>query len=197
MAKTPNPLVKELYDNLKQRNVSVPEFSDLTGIPKDRIYKWKQQGTTLKTQDEQRVRAWLSGEITDIYPKNVPHGNNGKEAPLKPEAQKEGENLMQILANLSESHKNLTAAHKEVAESNNKLADNEKMILARMPIANDGPETISNVLATIVGLQEFVTELAAEVKKTSVDEAAAGLGIKMVNAKKSLGKKGNAFGAGK
>lgn len=43
-------------ENLK---ISVPAFSLETGIPKDRIYKWKQQGTSPKSEDERKILSWI------------------------------------------------------------------------------------------------------------------------------------------
>src|SRR5574341_1338374 len=60
-----HPLVKTLFDELKKRKVSVPDFSDGIDIPKDRIYKWKQQGTAPKDDDANKIREWLK---LDIYP---------------------------------------------------------------------------------------------------------------------------------
>lgn len=57
-----NPLVKSLFEEINNRNSSVPEFSRETGISSGRIYKWKQEGTTPKEDDAKLIRAWLKKE---------------------------------------------------------------------------------------------------------------------------------------
>lgn len=55
-------LVEKLFAELKRRRVSVPDLEHITGIPRDRIYKWKQQGSRPKTEDEATIKAWLNDE---------------------------------------------------------------------------------------------------------------------------------------
>lgn len=61
-----NPLVVKLYEKLAKENIKIPEFARMTGIPKDRIYKWKQEGTSPKSGDEATIRAYLESESPDI-----------------------------------------------------------------------------------------------------------------------------------
>lgn len=61
-----NPLVIKLYEKLAKENIKVPEFSRMTGIPKDRIYKWKQEGTSPKSGDEATIKSYLESETTEI-----------------------------------------------------------------------------------------------------------------------------------
>lgn len=67
---TINPLVVKLYEKLAKENLKVPEFSRMTGIPKDRIYKWKQEGTNPKAEDEATLRAYIYGDAVsrDVSP---------------------------------------------------------------------------------------------------------------------------------
>lgn len=53
-------IVEILYKELKNRRLSVPEFEELTGIPKDRVYKWKQQGSRPKPDDEKIIHDFLN-----------------------------------------------------------------------------------------------------------------------------------------
>jgi hypothetical protein len=62
VANISNILVDRLFKELKNRKVSVPKFSLATGIPTARIYKWKQEGTSPKADDEKAIHAWLNGE---------------------------------------------------------------------------------------------------------------------------------------
>lgn len=59
VAKMQNKLIYRLFETLKKEGVSVPVFSIETGIPKDRVYKWKQQGTNPKSDDEKIILNWL------------------------------------------------------------------------------------------------------------------------------------------
>lgn len=63
-----NPLVVKLYEKLAKENMKVPEFARMTGIPKDRIYKWKQEGTNPKADDEATIKAFLYGDSIEYHP---------------------------------------------------------------------------------------------------------------------------------
>ena len=58
--KEPNELVVKLFKKLKLFKVSVPLFADQTGIPKDRVYKWKQENTSPKAEDVKLINEWIS-----------------------------------------------------------------------------------------------------------------------------------------
>jgi len=53
-------LKTKLMEAMKTRGVKVPTFSRQTGIPKDRIYKWYQQGTNIKADDALIVEEWIN-----------------------------------------------------------------------------------------------------------------------------------------
>jgi hypothetical protein len=55
-------IVELLYEAIENRDLSVPKFSKQTGIPKDRVYKWKQENTAPKSDDEKIIRNWLNME---------------------------------------------------------------------------------------------------------------------------------------
>jgi SOS-response transcriptional repressor LexA len=59
VATHPNKLVVKLFEAIKSNRLSVPKFSSDTGIPKDRVYKWMQEATSPKADDEATIRAWL------------------------------------------------------------------------------------------------------------------------------------------
>jgi DNA-binding phage protein len=61
-AKHGNELVVNLLEELKKRKVKIPTFSKETGIPKDRIYKWIQEGNNPKADDEKKIYAWIKME---------------------------------------------------------------------------------------------------------------------------------------
>lgn len=62
-------IVDQLFTELKKRGVSVPKFAETVGIPKDRIYKWRVQGTTPKAEDMRKIELWISDREMDVYPK--------------------------------------------------------------------------------------------------------------------------------
>lgn len=70
VSKNQNKLIYRLFETLKKERISVPVFSIETGIPKDRVYKWKQEGTNPKSEDEKTINAWLNKM------ENTPHGTN-------------------------------------------------------------------------------------------------------------------------
>lgn len=47
---------------MDDRKVKIPKFSKDTGIPKDRVYKWKYEGTNPKAEDVQSINDWINGE---------------------------------------------------------------------------------------------------------------------------------------
>ena len=57
-----HPLVNDFIKALDNQGLSIPEFEKLWGIPKDRIYGWKKQGTVPKEPDAVIVKAFLKGE---------------------------------------------------------------------------------------------------------------------------------------
>lgn len=78
-----NPLVVKLYEKLAKQNIKVPEFSRMTGIPKDRIYKWRQEGTSPKSEDEATIKAFLEEENGEIIQQSsTPHNWRNLQHPI-------------------------------------------------------------------------------------------------------------------
>lgn len=69
MPELTNKLVIKLFEVLKEKDISVPKLSTALDIPSDRIYKWKQQGTNPKAEDEVKIKDWLKESGLDIYPR--------------------------------------------------------------------------------------------------------------------------------
>lgn len=67
MAKVSNKLVVRLFEVLKEKKLSVPRFSEETGIPSARIYKWKIEGGP-KAEDAEIISNWLQngGKLEEI-----------------------------------------------------------------------------------------------------------------------------------
>lgn len=68
VAKHDNPLINKLSEKLKERKVSKAQFALDTGIPKDRIYKWFQEGNNPKAEDIAKINAWINME-------KIPHSD--------------------------------------------------------------------------------------------------------------------------
>jgi transcriptional regulator with XRE-family HTH domain len=186
---------KRLTEIIKDQGLNSAQFAE--AIEKDPSYLSKMEsgkkgisGTYLKAIEAKYGvnRQWLLFGTGEKYGQNVPPETlRSSEKAILAEGKGDAK-LLQILANLSESHKNLTAAHKEIAASNNTLAQNEKTILGKIPNSIGDPETMKDVVATVLGLREYVTELAADLKKTSIEDAKAQLGTKSTAARRRIGK---------
>jgi len=57
-------ILKKLFNELDKRDVTIYDFAKQTGIPKERIYKWKQGAGIPKLKDSEIIKAWLSEEVT-------------------------------------------------------------------------------------------------------------------------------------
>jgi hypothetical protein len=69
-SKSHNPLIIRLKNEMRRRKVKPPEFEAITGIPKDRVYKWfKNQATKTNSEDAEVIQKWINGNLD-----NVPHG---------------------------------------------------------------------------------------------------------------------------
>lgn len=51
---------------MEARHIKIPTLAEQLAIPKDRIYKWYQQGTKPKASDAMKVWDWINGEISNI-----------------------------------------------------------------------------------------------------------------------------------
>lgn len=49
-----------LREELRRRRVKVPTLSEVTGIPRDRIYAWYRDNTNPKKEDQQILENWLN-----------------------------------------------------------------------------------------------------------------------------------------
>jgi transcriptional regulator with XRE-family HTH domain len=52
-----------LFKELAQRGVTIYSFSSQTGIPKSRVYQWKNGNGTPKADDAEIIRKWISQEV--------------------------------------------------------------------------------------------------------------------------------------
>lgn len=49
-----------LREEMKRRKVKVPALSEVTGIPKDRIYAWYRDNTNPKKEDQEILEKWIN-----------------------------------------------------------------------------------------------------------------------------------------
>lgn len=57
----------ELEKAMRERHIKMPALSAKLGIPKDRMYKWYQQGTAPKAEDAAKIWDWING----VFSKSV------------------------------------------------------------------------------------------------------------------------------
>lgn len=170
---TTNKLVISLFETLKKRNVSVPEFSSETGIPRDRIYKWKQQGTSPKAEDEKTIREWISGEKME----NVPHGT----------ARSGYQSNTSDVAN--EALLIVARANDKLAESNLILSRSNEELVQKITVSSVVAEdkyTLQESVYLLMGLREYMTELASVVTNKSALEVNQTLNKKVMAAKNRI-----------
>ena len=88
--KTEENIISRLKIELKNRKLSVPKFEEITGIPKDRVYKWlKRETGKVDYADAKTIEDWLIGNLD-----NVPR-----------ETKSSGISIEKAIENLTVSHK--------------------------------------------------------------------------------------------
>jgi|GEM_PF-6862907 len=86
---------------------------------------------------------------------------------------------------------NLTESNRILAEAVlTKERNHEKVLDILSTTARADSETLADTYATLMGLREYVVELANEVTKKPVGKIQAALGTKVVAERKKVGKKG-------
>lgn len=55
-----------LFKELARRGVTIYSFSSQTGIPKSRIYQWKNGNGTPKADDAEIIKRWLGQEVATL-----------------------------------------------------------------------------------------------------------------------------------
>lgn len=58
-------IITVLQSTMEARKIKVPKLASLLDIPKDRIYKWFQEGTKPKEADSVKLWEWINGGISD------------------------------------------------------------------------------------------------------------------------------------
>lgn len=49
----------EILDALKEKRLKVAKLSTETGIPSSRIYKWKDRGSKITSEDADKLKEWI------------------------------------------------------------------------------------------------------------------------------------------
>lgn len=81
MNSKPTKLLKvRVKERMAELKMKMPELSELTGIPKDRMYKWYSENSNPKTDDAEILEKWLRGELMEKVPREtyVEHRRNQK-----------------------------------------------------------------------------------------------------------------------
>lgn len=196
--------ISKFYEDVKRLGLKFP----VAAVSKATGYKKGQVSQYLSKKDspsENFVDAFY--KAFDESLKKVPR-EGGKKGPGAINFVDSSDNptLLEILANLSESHRNLTAAHEEIAQSNNKLsaanhtlAGNEKMLLEKIPTAHVVSDNSIGDASILVPLVDILAGIASgKTRYRSKEEAVAELGMKLSLHKPGKGKlKSTPSGAGK
>lgn len=56
------PIVRLLLNTIAERGLKIPAAANQLGIPKDRIYKWKEEGTEPKAEDQKKINDWVNND---------------------------------------------------------------------------------------------------------------------------------------
>jgi hypothetical protein len=189
LSKTPNKLVTSLFETLKARGVSVPEFSEQTGIPKDRVYKWNQVGSRPKSEDEKIITEWISGEKMD----NVPHGTSPH--------QRQSDNMAnEALLIVARANDKLAESNLIISRSNEMLCRSNEELVNKIRISSTAEEdkyTLKESVYLLMGLREYMTEIASAVTNKSTLEVNQTLNSKVMAAKERVENKGSVSVVGK
>lgn len=134
----------------KSLRMSAQQLADLLDVKKDNIYKWETGTVPSDPEEYLKVVQWLTGKI-----ENVPHETT-KQA--TPQSDKEAMSL-RVIQELAEGSARLAEAvllkEKNTAE----------MLAMIKPTAYGDQQTAKEVVATVLALRKYATELGAEVRK--------------------------------
>ena len=157
---------------LRGKSVSAAQTANLIGVGVDRLRKWEERDVDPSDSgDIQKVEQFFGrklSELPDLKSFDIVHGIRETERSLA-EGKTDNATLLQVLSNLS-------ASHLQISQSNNKLAENEKMIIARIPIANAPTGIQATEPAILSGLLEALAQVASGTRWHSKEEAIRELG---------------------
>lgn len=176
-----NPLVIKLFDALKKLKISVPKFALEADIPKDRIYKWKQEDTSPKADDVEKINSWLAAKKLEKPPKMY-SATELRESVVQEDQVPYGSPDRAYLTNkavtsIAESNKILAEANRTLADAHKILArNNEELITMIKPATvNDGQGMTEAFSARFSDLLELLAQVGSGKKWKSVEEARAAL----------------------
>lgn len=145
-SKVQNKLVIKLLEVIEERKTSITQFCEDTGIPKDRVYKWKQQGNNPKAVDVVKINEWINGEKKE----KVPHGTDGTF--VKDNTQY----LVEVKYTLTDLLQEKEARRREAEERAKKAEETNQRLLALLEtnlgnLAKEGRENTAAILSEIRG----------------------------------------------
>ncbi|HTE31658.1 MAG TPA: helix-turn-helix transcriptional regulator [Chryseolinea sp.] len=171
--------------------ISVDKLAEKVGVNAGRWRKWEEKDLNPRHDDALKIEEFFHMDIQKVQELKsikeflkVPHETGSKSIKYKP-----ADLTLAMLLNLTESNKLLAESNVILARTQEDLATQVKE--KRKVTENVDGRILLDVQATLLGVREYVAELAAEVRKTSIQESAAVLGTKLVRARKSFEKKGN------
>lgn len=139
--------------------MSVPDFSNETGIPKSRVYKWKQEGTNPKADDVKIITDWLNGEM-----ENVPRELNDNTS-----TNNRLDTLLSVILAMSKDNTALISQHDKIVDTNSKIAETNRLLaqqLIKERSTENSPleENRINQLVQFADLLEIIAEIGSGAK---------------------------------
>jgi transcriptional regulator with XRE-family HTH domain len=178
-----DPFGAELKKIRKERGVSVPQLSDILQIPKDRIYKWEQGKNGPKYEDRELLQKWIKdGEWT-----NVPHETQG--IALKQDTPSASNTTSEALLIIARANDKLAESNLIISRSNEILCRSNEDLVSKIRSSSAAEEdkyTLQESVYLLMGLREYMTELASVVMKKSALEVNQTLNSKVMAAKKRV-----------
>lgn len=112
-----------MLDVMAERGKKVPTVAKEAGIPKDRIYKWLQQGNNPKAEDEKKINKWIYGDKEEKVPHMVVADEGGDSVIREPETPYEAApdyskgQILSLLAEAFRDQKEILKIHAKWLES--------------------------------------------------------------------------------
>jgi len=166
---------QQLKNYRRQKGLSMADIAKITGIPADRLYKWEKGSKPSDAEDLLKMKDLFSGKLENI-PIALGNMESGK--------MKEGGNVHEkYLALLEDSLKQREAdlaSLRSAVEKMTRIDKVEQDLEALKSTVYGWREKAAYAEANLLGLQEWLIDEFSKLKKTSIQEIAASMGIRQV-----------------
>lgn len=169
-------LKERLLEITKSKGISIPKLAERVKIPKDRIYKWYQQGTNIKPADAIVIEKWINGYLLPQNEKIDPKESTTSPATPEPVVLTEAfleilrannailDKIAKITDDNSKAHRDLAAANLVAQQVNLKLASAVEAQILKSPSSQEGVDFQKKQDFLEIGAQ-LDKDLEEEVKK--------------------------------